>query len=97
MEPASYVVLPMQKTEIIHQPSSAIRLLISPPINLLIIEKQQLTVEGWGGGGGHRLARRTMNPAMWASVRLCSSGLHDASISVHLSGRNHSDAHFHCL
>lgn len=50
MEPGSNVVLPMQETELIHQSSSTIRLLISPPINLVIMEKQQLTVKGAAGG-----------------------------------------------
>lgn len=56
MEPGSNVVLRMLETELIHQSSSAIRLLISPPINLLIIEKQQLMVKGLQevGGGGDR-------------------------------------------
>lgn len=49
MEPGSNVVPPMKETELIHQSSSAITLLVSPPINLLIIAKQQLT--GWGGLG----------------------------------------------
>lgn len=44
--------------------------------------------------GRHMLSLRTMNPGMCASVRLCSTGTHDASISVrggvHWSGRNQS-------
>lgn len=48
----------MEETELIHQSSSAITRLISPPINLLIIEKQQLTVKGGcrtGDAGGRRM------------------------------------------
>lgn len=84
MEPGSNVVLRMLETELIHQSSSAIRLLISPPINLLIIEKQQLMVKGLQEGGQrgrHMLSLHTMNPGLCASDRLCSTGPHDASNS----------------
>lgn len=42
MEAGGNAVLPMEETELIHHSSSAIRRLISPPINLPITEKQQL-------------------------------------------------------